>query len=283
MPAMSAVSPLVLGIETSCDDTACALVDGAGRVLASVVSSQLAAHRPYGGVVPEIASREHLANWPAVSAEALAEAGLAHRRGRRRRGDARARADRLAPRRALARSRARLGARPAVPRRPPSRGAPLLALPAPAGEPGRGAPERFVALVVSGGHTRSTASTAPRSRRSPRRATTPSARRSTSSASGSACPIRRGRWSTGWRSSATRGAAAAAPRRRLAGTEELFFSYSGLKTAGGPSRSRSSRRRASRGASPRGVADEPHGAAAAGRSTCWPASATRRCGRCSTG
>jgi N6-L-threonylcarbamoyladenine synthase len=69
-------SPLVLGIETSCDDTACALVDGAGRVLSSVVSSQLAAHRPYGGVVPEIASREHLANWPAVSCEALERAGV---------------------------------------------------------------------------------------------------------------------------------------------------------------------------------------------------------------
>ncbi len=69
--------PVVLGIETSCDDTACALVDGRGRVLSSVVSSQLAAHRPYGGVVPEIASREHLANWPSVSAAALAEAGLA--------------------------------------------------------------------------------------------------------------------------------------------------------------------------------------------------------------
>lgn len=69
-------NPLVLGIETSCDDTACALVDGTGRVLASAVSSQLAAHRPFGGVVPEIASREHLANWPAVSREALAAAGL---------------------------------------------------------------------------------------------------------------------------------------------------------------------------------------------------------------
>jgi N6-L-threonylcarbamoyladenine synthase len=69
-------SPLVLGIETSCDDTACALVDGAGRVLSSVVSSQLAAHRPYGGVVPEIASREHLSNWPAVSREALERAGV---------------------------------------------------------------------------------------------------------------------------------------------------------------------------------------------------------------
>jgi len=68
--------PLILGIETSCDDTACAVVDGAGRVVASVVSSQLEAHRPYGGVVPEIASRQHLMNWPAVSAEALERAGM---------------------------------------------------------------------------------------------------------------------------------------------------------------------------------------------------------------
>lgn len=67
---------MILGIETSCDDTACAVVDGRGRVLASVVSSQMKAHRPFGGVVPEIASREHLGNWPAVSGEALARAGL---------------------------------------------------------------------------------------------------------------------------------------------------------------------------------------------------------------
>ena len=67
---------LALGIETSCDDTACAVVDDDGRVLSSVVSSQLAAHRPYGGVVPEIASREHLKNWAPVSEAALAEAGV---------------------------------------------------------------------------------------------------------------------------------------------------------------------------------------------------------------
>lgn len=69
--------PLILGIETSCDDTACAVVDGAGRVLASVVSSQVGPHKPFGGVVPEIASREHLGNWPAVSQEALAKAKVA--------------------------------------------------------------------------------------------------------------------------------------------------------------------------------------------------------------
>lgn len=65
---------MLLGIETSCDDTAAAVLDRDGRVLASVVSSQLAAHLPYGGVVPEIASREHLKNWPPVIEAALEEA-----------------------------------------------------------------------------------------------------------------------------------------------------------------------------------------------------------------
>ena len=74
---MARARPLVLGIETSCDDTACALVDGRGRVLASVVSSQLDVHQPFGGVVPEIASREHLRNWPWVRDEALRRAGCA--------------------------------------------------------------------------------------------------------------------------------------------------------------------------------------------------------------
>lgn len=74
--AANAGGPRILGIETSCDDTAAAVVDGAGRVVASVVSRQLTAHRPFGGVVPEIASREHLRNWPAVSAETLEQAGL---------------------------------------------------------------------------------------------------------------------------------------------------------------------------------------------------------------
>lgn len=73
---MSVTRPIALGIETSCDDTACAVVAGDGRVLSSTVSSQLEAHRPFGGVVPEIASREHLRNWPAVSEAALQEAGV---------------------------------------------------------------------------------------------------------------------------------------------------------------------------------------------------------------
>lgn len=67
----------ILGIETSCDDTAAAVLDGSGRVIASVVSRQLETHRPFGGVVPEVASREHLRNWPAVSAELFERSGLA--------------------------------------------------------------------------------------------------------------------------------------------------------------------------------------------------------------
>ena len=51
---------VILGIETSCDETAAALVTRDGRILANVVSSQAELHAPYGGVVPEVASRHHL-------------------------------------------------------------------------------------------------------------------------------------------------------------------------------------------------------------------------------
>jgi len=150
---MRRASPLVLGIETSCDDTACAVVDGEGRVLASVVSSQLAAHRPYGGVVPEIASRAHLANWPAVSRAALAQAGAS--------------TDRIE---AVAATRGpglvgallvglSLGKSIAYARRIPFHAvhhldghlhSPFLRL---AGEPAVPEPDRFVGLVLSGGHS----------------------------------------------------------------------------------------------------------------------------------
>ena len=70
----------VLGLETSCDETAAAVVrrgpDGAVEVLSSVVASQIAAHAPFGGVVPEIAARAHVENVDAIAARALAEAGL---------------------------------------------------------------------------------------------------------------------------------------------------------------------------------------------------------------
>jgi N6-L-threonylcarbamoyladenine synthase len=65
----------ILGIETSCDETAAAVVGDGERLLANVVSSQIATHQPYGGVVPEIASREHLRAIVPVVRQALAEAG----------------------------------------------------------------------------------------------------------------------------------------------------------------------------------------------------------------
>ena len=66
---------LVLGLETSCDETAVALLDGAGGARASRVSSQEEAHRLFGGVVPEIAARAHLENLPPLLDAALADAG----------------------------------------------------------------------------------------------------------------------------------------------------------------------------------------------------------------
>jgi N6-L-threonylcarbamoyladenine synthase len=66
---------LVLGIESSCDETAAAVVDEHGRVLADVVHSQVAVHAPYGGVVPELASRDHARNLAPVVREALARSG----------------------------------------------------------------------------------------------------------------------------------------------------------------------------------------------------------------
>jgi N6-L-threonylcarbamoyladenine synthase len=65
---------LVLGIESSCDETGAAVVDEDGRVLADVVQSQVALHAPYGGVIPELASRDHLKNLGPVIHEALARA-----------------------------------------------------------------------------------------------------------------------------------------------------------------------------------------------------------------
>jgi N6-L-threonylcarbamoyladenine synthase len=65
---------VILGIETSCDETAAALVTGGGRVRANVVASQADLHARYGGVVPEVASRRHLELVAPVVEQALAEA-----------------------------------------------------------------------------------------------------------------------------------------------------------------------------------------------------------------
>ncbi|MEK9723837.1 MAG: tRNA (adenosine(37)-N6)-threonylcarbamoyltransferase complex transferase subunit TsaD [Rhodospirillaceae bacterium] len=67
---------IVLGIETSCDETAAAVVDDDRRVLANVVLSQIDDHRPYGGVVPEIAARAHVEAVDAVVADAIRAAGV---------------------------------------------------------------------------------------------------------------------------------------------------------------------------------------------------------------
>src|SRR5437899_641936 len=77
---MTSTTQTVLGIETSCDETAAAVVrrgpDGAVEVLSSVIASQIAAHAPFGGVVPEIAARAHVESIDGIAAQALADAGL---------------------------------------------------------------------------------------------------------------------------------------------------------------------------------------------------------------
>jgi N6-L-threonylcarbamoyladenine synthase len=75
-PANDRASVTVLAIETSCDETAAAVVAGGRRVLSSVVSSQVDLHARYGGVVPEVAGRAHLDALTPVVDDALAQAGV---------------------------------------------------------------------------------------------------------------------------------------------------------------------------------------------------------------
>jgi N6-L-threonylcarbamoyladenine synthase len=74
-PAAAITGP-ILGIESSCDETAAALLDPDGRVLAEAVLSQETDHAPYGGVVPEIAARAHLAHLPGLVGSVLDRAGV---------------------------------------------------------------------------------------------------------------------------------------------------------------------------------------------------------------
>src|SRR5213595_1444823 len=67
---------IVLGIESSCDETAAAVLTDGRRIVSSVVASQDAIHAPYGGVVPELASRRHLEVITPVIAQALRDAGV---------------------------------------------------------------------------------------------------------------------------------------------------------------------------------------------------------------
>ena len=72
---------IVLGIETSCDETAAAIVEGGRRIRSNVIASQVSTHALYGGVVPEIASREHLERIGEIVDRALADASIAHDEG----------------------------------------------------------------------------------------------------------------------------------------------------------------------------------------------------------
>ena len=65
-----------MGIESSCDETAAAVIEDGRTILSSVISSQIDLHRPYGGVVPELASREHLEKIEPVVTETLEQAGV---------------------------------------------------------------------------------------------------------------------------------------------------------------------------------------------------------------
>ncbi len=67
---------IIMGIETSCDDTAVAVVSGGKKILSSLISSQSDFHQRFGGVVPEIASRRHLEAVNLLVEETLREAGL---------------------------------------------------------------------------------------------------------------------------------------------------------------------------------------------------------------
>src|SRR5438552_8287497 len=67
---------LVLGIESSCDETAAAVVRDGREILSSVIASQIELHRPWGGVVPELASREHLEKIEPIVNEALERASV---------------------------------------------------------------------------------------------------------------------------------------------------------------------------------------------------------------
>ena len=62
---------IVLGIETSCDETACGIIDLNGNILSNVVASQIETHAPYGGIIPELASRAHIINIHKVVREAI--------------------------------------------------------------------------------------------------------------------------------------------------------------------------------------------------------------------
>ena len=73
---MAAKDIYILGIESSCDETAASVVKNGSEVLSNIISTQISIHRKFGGVVPEIASRKHIENIMPVIDEALGQANL---------------------------------------------------------------------------------------------------------------------------------------------------------------------------------------------------------------
>ena len=69
----------ILGIETSCDETAAAVVEDGTKILSNVISSQVEIHSRYGGIVPEVASRQHMLSIMPIVEQALADARVSHR------------------------------------------------------------------------------------------------------------------------------------------------------------------------------------------------------------
>src|SRR5699024_4773222 len=67
---------IILGIETSCDETAAAIVKNGKEIIANVVASQIESHKRFGGVVPEVASRHHVENITIVVEEAMQQASM---------------------------------------------------------------------------------------------------------------------------------------------------------------------------------------------------------------
>lgn len=70
------VAPLLLAIESSCDETSAAIIDGSATILAEATHSQIPDHRPYGGVVPELASRNHTTALPEILERVFSASGL---------------------------------------------------------------------------------------------------------------------------------------------------------------------------------------------------------------
>ena len=67
---------IVLGIESTCDETAASIVKGGRTILSNVIASQIAIHQPFGGVYPELASRSHINSISSVIHEAVSDANI---------------------------------------------------------------------------------------------------------------------------------------------------------------------------------------------------------------